>query len=253
MQPLSKISNKVDSLAQSVEHNTFNVGVLGSSPKRVTGREAISLFFALMFLIFLFTSCIADEVGGIYMISERVDTLHAVADQKADILFNAGGIWTAKASDNWLEVSPETGDGGRQIITVRSKEQNYTKQPRKTQVTITSDGKSKTIQVVQRGDFALFGSHEYVVDPTGGEVNMTFTTNVAKGELYVSYLKLEWLSIADAEEKTRAEEWSGKIKPIIVIPNETSESRAAKFILGIYDERKIFMALDSTWIRQEGL
>ena len=82
---------------------------------------------------------------------------------------------------------------------------------------------------------------------------MTFTTNVAKGELYVSYLKLEWLSIADAEEKTRAEEWSGKIKPIIVIPNETSESRAAKFILGIYDERKIFMALDSTWIRQEGL
>ena len=29
-------SNKVDPLAQSVEHNTFNVGVLGSSPKRIT-------------------------------------------------------------------------------------------------------------------------------------------------------------------------------------------------------------------------
>ena len=28
--------NKVDPLAQSVEHNTFNVGVLGSSPKRIT-------------------------------------------------------------------------------------------------------------------------------------------------------------------------------------------------------------------------
>ena len=27
-----------DSLAQSVEHNTFNVGVLGSNPKRVTER-----------------------------------------------------------------------------------------------------------------------------------------------------------------------------------------------------------------------
>ena len=27
---------KIDSLAQSVEHNTFNVGVLGSSPKRIT-------------------------------------------------------------------------------------------------------------------------------------------------------------------------------------------------------------------------
>ena len=31
-----KESPKVDPLAQSVEHNTFNVGVLGSSPKRIT-------------------------------------------------------------------------------------------------------------------------------------------------------------------------------------------------------------------------
>ena len=28
-----------DSLAQQVEHNTFNVGVLGSSPRRITRRE----------------------------------------------------------------------------------------------------------------------------------------------------------------------------------------------------------------------
>ena len=31
-------ANKVDPLAQSVEHNTFNVGVLGSSPKRITKK-----------------------------------------------------------------------------------------------------------------------------------------------------------------------------------------------------------------------
>ena len=28
-----------DSLAQQVEHNTFNVGVLGSSPRRITRKE----------------------------------------------------------------------------------------------------------------------------------------------------------------------------------------------------------------------
>ena len=33
-------SKKVDSLAQLVEHNTFNVGVLGSNPKRITKRKA---------------------------------------------------------------------------------------------------------------------------------------------------------------------------------------------------------------------
>ena len=31
---------RFDSLAQQVEHNTFNVGVLGSSPKRITKRKA---------------------------------------------------------------------------------------------------------------------------------------------------------------------------------------------------------------------
>ena len=30
---------EVDPLAQLVEHNTFNVGVLGSSPKRITRYE----------------------------------------------------------------------------------------------------------------------------------------------------------------------------------------------------------------------
>ncbi len=34
---LNKIRiNNLDSIAQLVEHNTFNVGVLGSSPSRVT-------------------------------------------------------------------------------------------------------------------------------------------------------------------------------------------------------------------------
>ena len=35
---LSKASQMDDSLAQLVEHNTFNVGVMGSSPMRVTER-----------------------------------------------------------------------------------------------------------------------------------------------------------------------------------------------------------------------
>ena len=33
------MQTRIDSLAQQVEHNTFNVGVLGSSPKRITKKE----------------------------------------------------------------------------------------------------------------------------------------------------------------------------------------------------------------------
>ena len=42
MHPLSK---KDDSIAQSVEHNTFNVGVLGSSPSRVTSFSLLNKNF----------------------------------------------------------------------------------------------------------------------------------------------------------------------------------------------------------------
>ena len=34
-----RLHYKGDPLAQSVEHNTFNVGVLGSSPKRITFKN----------------------------------------------------------------------------------------------------------------------------------------------------------------------------------------------------------------------
>ena len=34
------VPKRDDSLAQQVEHNTFNVGVLGSSPRRITDQAA---------------------------------------------------------------------------------------------------------------------------------------------------------------------------------------------------------------------
>ena len=42
-----------DPLAQLVEHNTFNVGVLGSSPKRITRIERINLSELIFFIFHL--------------------------------------------------------------------------------------------------------------------------------------------------------------------------------------------------------
>ena len=51
--PLRRIRmfSSTGSLAQLVEHNTFNVGVSGSSPERATGkeRESTERRFALLF------------------------------------------------------------------------------------------------------------------------------------------------------------------------------------------------------------
>ena len=51
------IANRFDSLAQQVEHNTFNVGVLGSSPKRITQKikrlsQKDSRFFRIYTLVY---------------------------------------------------------------------------------------------------------------------------------------------------------------------------------------------------------
>ncbi len=50
LHPLTE-NKRNDSLAQLVEHNTFNVGVLGSSPRRITKRK--EFIFELLFLFLL--------------------------------------------------------------------------------------------------------------------------------------------------------------------------------------------------------
>ena len=51
---LSKASQMDDSLAQLVEHNTFNVGVMGSSPMRVTILKKTSIFLEVFFVLLSF-------------------------------------------------------------------------------------------------------------------------------------------------------------------------------------------------------
>ena len=196
--------------------------------------------------------CFADEVGGVYVITEPTDTLMAVANQKTNIIFNASGEWTAQTTDQWLGLKPSTGKGGKNIVTVSTTAANLTKQLRRGEVIITSDGKSQTVEILQRDDYAQFDSLEYVVEEAGGEVNIGFETNVERGRLYLGYTKFEWYAFKDSVESTRSESWDGKVETVIVTPNNIGTARAALFMLGIYDKHKNFVALDSTWIRQKG-
>ena len=57
------MQQRIDSLAQQVEHNTFNVGVLGSSPRRITQKKAIILKKVIDF--FIFAQMVPDEVTAL--------------------------------------------------------------------------------------------------------------------------------------------------------------------------------------------
>ena len=79
MQPLSLRCVSTDPLAQLVEHNTFNVGVLGSSPKRITKREAFCLSFLFYYLHDLLKPVPVYVIKGIQLAAVNVEHCHNFA------------------------------------------------------------------------------------------------------------------------------------------------------------------------------
>lgn len=196
------------------------------------------------------TGC-ADEVGGVYLVQGESSVVHAVAHQMASVYFQAGGDWTAKADVDWLEVSPASGGGGRNGIAILTKLPNRTKQERTGRVAIESGGQRQIVSVTQSNEYALFDPKIYEVDEKGGNVDLAFVTNVENGKLMISYYQLDWINMPAKKSGTRVEkEWGGKVSGITILPNETPVERTAPFILGIYDDEKNFLGLDTAWIRQ---
>ena len=115
--------NKVDPLAQQVEHNTFNVGVLGSSPKRITLREAPPLFFywgshprvlsiaSLLYYVFwqFFEKKLCDITDYPYLRTVKLMKSDSIGTQK--LLFVCCAVLSILVCPSRV-VATETGDGG---------------------------------------------------------------------------------------------------------------------------------------------
>ena len=74
---------EIDSLAQQVEHNTFNVGVMGSSPMRVTDlqEKGFPLRKAFFLLLKHFSLSLYPLLNIIRKLREEIiagDTLHFI-------------------------------------------------------------------------------------------------------------------------------------------------------------------------------
>ena len=215
-----------------------------------TMKVRLSFYLTLSLLAVFLIGC-ADEVGGVYVVEGYTSTLRSMAHQITSVYFHAGGNWTAKTDVDWLEVSPSSGDGGRNAIAILTKQPNRTKQERTAQVVIESDGKQQVVLITQGNEYALFEKPLYEVADTGGIVDLDFVTNIEKGKLLMSYYQLDWIEMPEKKSESRQEEeWSGKVKTITVRPNHSPVERRAPFILGIYDDSKRFLGLDTTWIRQ---
>jgi len=195
---------------------------------------------------------VSDEVGGVYLVSQEPESMYPVANHYVEILFQAGGDWTASTSMDWLEVTPSQGSGGRNAVTLRTKSANRTKAERSALLTIVSDGKQESMTIRQSGDYAVFDQDEYVVDAAGGPLTLTFTSNMDRSNLYVSYQKLDWISWSEPIGETRTD-WLGRMRELTVSPNPSEDERQAIFVLSTYSRRQELMGLDTTRVRQLGV
>lgn len=199
------------------------------------------------------SGCFADEVGGVYLVSEDTEEMPSTKDFGTEVFFQAGDTWKAWSSASWLSIDPKEGKSGRNGIVMRTAEANHTKTRRVATVTIESGGKQQLLTVWQRNDYALFEPREYVVDAEGGKVNMTFSSNVSKDSLLIRYLPVSWLEWEDDSAKTRVADWNGKVKTLVAKPNPKETERIAYFVLVLTGERRMdYQVLDTAWVRQLG-
>ena len=205
-----------------------------------------------MLMAYGLTGCVSDEVGGVYLVSQEPESMYPVANHYVEILFQAGGDWTASTSTDWLEVTPSQGSGGRNAVTLRTTSANRTRAERSALLTIVSDGKQESMTIRQSGDYAVFDQDEYVVDAAGGPLTLTFTSNMDRNNLYVSYQKLDWISWSEPVGETRTD-WLGRMRELTVSPNPSEDERQAIFVLSTYSRRQELMGLDTTRVRQLGV
>lgn len=212
-------------------------------------RGTLALIASVLLML---AGCIADEVGGVYLVTDEVPKFYSVANHGAKIIFNAGGKWKATTSAPWLAVTPEQGNGGRDTLTVSTAAMNRTKQERSAVLTIESDGKQKQLTICQGADYAIFDEHEIEVGPEGDTLSIGFSSNISRDSLYVSYQLLDWIGWTEPIDKTRAD-WHGRLKSITVMPNIEPAVRRAFFVLITYGRKEEILPMDTVWVIQKGL
>jgi hypothetical protein len=202
-----------------------------------------------------FDEPLVGEVGGDPLVGANPDT--DIEYSKAYIE-GEGSVSFASSNKDVVTVDPSSGEltvvgPGTATITISGTATYYRNAPKSIsyQVVIASGGKEQTVEVVQLNEYAIFDPKVYEIGPEGSGVDMSFETNIERGTLLLSYMKYDWIKMPEEKAKTRVDGWKGKVKTITILPNDTPVERSAPFMLGIYDDNKEFMPLDTAWVRQK--
>ena len=120
-----------------------------SISKILTGGGGIFMLSALVI-----TGCDALEGNSMKITieeSEKTVNFANEADAEQNVTFTATAAWTATVSEDWLEVSPMSGESGSNVITIRTLSTNPDEAQRTAEISLTAGGDPETITVTQEG------------------------------------------------------------------------------------------------------
>ena len=210
---------------------------------------------SLALMLLLPASCVKDEIGGISLVSESTTELYSVSNNSAEIRFNASGSWKASCTAPWLTFSPKSGEAGQNVITVSTTALNRTKAVRTARLTIESGGKTETINVKQRDEYAYFESDELNLSCAETTIGVRFWTNLEREQLslYATNGMADWIISPNstAEGRSRAE-YEGSLSHLRVMANPSRNPRTGAFFLAMTDKYGAILALDTLHVYQEG-
>ena len=204
------------------------------------------------FALLLVVGCTKEE-SGIVISTPGTAELYSVTNQTYDVKFRTEDSWKASCLANWLTFSPKSGKAGENVITIATTSTNRTKQPRTAVMTIESGGKTETVHIKQRDEYAYFDIDEWVISEGGEGKTLRFYTNLEKDNLLLLSTEglEEWVKTEPIYQARRRAEYMGQTSTLYVGRNDTPNPRQGAFFLAMKDDNGQYLGLDTLWLHQD--
>lgn len=203
-------------------------------------------------VLLLLIGCVKEEEESISLLTSGTAELYSVTNQTGDIRFKSEDSWKASCAANWLTFSPKSGKAGENVITLATTSTNRTKKPRTAVMTIEAGGKTKTVNIKQRDEYAIFETDELNLGCQATTIGIDFRTNLQQDQLDLYYTKGldEWITPGN-QARTRTE-YEGFVYPLHIAHNSSQSPREGAFFLTMQDKNGDILGLDTLFIYQEG-
>ncbi len=173
-----------------------------------------------------FTACKDDEpFFSFYSLTNDIVSIDAEAGATATVSFSSTLEWQVSIDEDWLSVSPESGEGGEQEVTLTVDKPNDTGGERTATLTFTSGSLTQSFTISQ-DEYIRLEETEIEISTEGGNFEINFFTTIEDGEFGVYSEGVDWIV---EQTKTRAAEETGYYLALRATANTSNQSRTATF------------------------